>query len=694
MTSNQLVRDAACDYIRRGFKPIPVPRGEKGPKLPDWTTLSISEQEVPHYFKDTHEWNIGLILGEGVADVDCDCLEAVTAAQFVLPRTDFVYGRASKPQSHFFYRVGGGLTLNEQCKDPMDRKMIIELRALKKNGTVGQQSIVPPSLHGDSGEVITFHKNGQPASIDGNELAVLVRRAGAMALLALHWPDNGRHETGLALAGALANSGMAEDDAVKFLTDCYRCVLTHDLAALERTEAEVRDTYRKHEMGENHTGFTSAIAAIPAEVLGQALEWLGYQRTSGAAGWKGKLVRRNNGSIIPILKNAMIALRGAACWQGVLRFNEFSLKTECASVTPWGETVKEWMDHHDARVREWLEGEGIYVKGDVVASAVNAVARENGYHPVRDYLNGLTWDGNERLRRMLADYFGAEDTRLAEEIGRKWMVSAVARVFEPGCQADHMLILEGKQGIGKSTGLRALFEPWFSDDVADFDNKDAQMGMSGVWCIELSELAAIARRETEVVKAFVSRRVDRFRAPYERRLAEHPRQCVFAATTNEHDFLKDATGGRRSWPFEVGTVDRKRIVQDKNQLWAEAVTAYRAGVPWWIVEGEADLLADIQTAQGDRTEHDLWHEPISTYIENQEKTGQNAFTVAELLKGGVNKQVEHCDARDKARVHRVMRQLGYQPMQEPRGERRRYWANHKDAPIFHAAADDNPSVPF
>ena len=174
-------------------------------------------------------------------------------------------------------------------------------------------------------------------------------------------------------------------------------------------------------------------------------------------------------------------------------------------------------------------------------------------------------------------FLGVPDSPFVRAVGAKWMISAVARIFKPGCKADCALILEGLQGLGKSTAARVIADPWFSDEIAEFGSKDAAMQLSGVWVIELAELDSMNRAGVDVVKSFISRSNDRFRPPYGRRVTEVRRQCVFVGTVNGNDYLKDETGGRRFWPVQCESIDIDALRRNRTQLWAEA----RSTVSGW-----------------------------------------------------------------------------------------------------------------
>jgi predicted P-loop ATPase len=218
------------------------------------------------------------------------------------------------------------------------------------------------------------------------------------------------------------------------------------------------------------------------------------------------------------------------------------------------------------------------VGSNVAREAVQSVAYEQRFHPILRWLEGLQWDGTPRLDKWLSAYLGTPNTPLTRAIGRKFLISAVARVYKPGCKVDHMLIPEGKQGAQKSKALRALVgDDWFTDQLSDLGTKDASQDLRGTWVIELSELAAMQGREIERVKGYVSRQIDRYRPSYGRRAIDVPRQCVFIGTTNDDEYLPDSTGNRRFWPITCTTIDVDAIAHDRAQLWAEAVAAYHAG---------------------------------------------------------------------------------------------------------------------
>ena len=264
--------------------------------------------------------------------------------------------------------------------------------------------------------------------------------------------------------------------------------------------------------------------------------------------WQDELLRskaygdKTESSVLPILANGITALRLAPEWQGVLAYDEFRSNVVTLKPTPWGASpTNGWTDHEDRLTAEWLQRHRIFVSVEIASQAVQTVAAQHRVHPVRQYLETLRWDRIPRLDRWLATYLGVEESNYSYAVGTRWMLSAVARIYQPGAKADCCLILEGPQGIKKSTALRTLAGEYFTDELADLGSKDAALQLSGVWIVELSELDSLARSEIASIKAFTSRTTDRFRPPFGRRVIECPRQCVFAGTVNHTEYLRDET---------------------------------------------------------------------------------------------------------------------------------------------------------
>jgi predicted P-loop ATPase len=386
-----------------------------------------------------------------------------------------------------------------------------------------------------------------------------------------------------------------------------------------------------------------------------------------AEDWEVELIPGKNGAAAALLVNAVRALRTAPVWRGVIWHDAFRNRTTLRGHAPWMAAGLSpdapWTDRLDALTACWLQEHGIPVGDAIAGRAVATVAADSIFHPVLDYLVGCEWDGAPRLDAWLVDYLGSPDSPYGRAVGARWLIAAVARVMQPGCKADCALILEGPQGIKKSTALRTLAAPWFTDEISDLGTKDADMQLAGAWVVELAELDSISRGDVSRIKAFMSRTTDRFRPPYGHHVIEQPRQCVFAGTVNHNEYLRDETGGRRFWPIQCNTIRVDELSEARDQLWAEALHRYRADENWWLDTHTLTAAAEIE--QGGRYQSDAWQALIDEFCASVE-----TVSIGDLLKSALFLPIEKWGQPEQTRVARCLRAAGWERYQHRQGMQR------------------------
>ncbi len=399
--------------------------------------------------------------------------------------------------------------------------------------------------------------------------------------------------------------------------------------------------------------------------------------------WEADLDRNAEGLLKKNLGNIITVLGRDPRWRGCIAWDAFAeavVTTRPPPVRPGdlpqSHTSGEWTEEDTVRTVAWLSTEfGLDVAPHVVEQAITAVARKHVVHPVLDYLSGLTWDGTPRLDTFLTTHFGADDSAYVRGVSSRWMISAVARAFRPGCQADCTLVLESpEQGLGKSTGLAALVPErgWFADTGIHVGDKDSYQALRSKWIYELGELSALKGRDLERVKGFLSSSKDNYRPSYGRRNRDFPRQVIFCASTNESQYLVDRTGNRRFWPVAVTRVDRDAIVRDRDQLWAEAVHRFQEGEAWHV--NTAEFRALCETEQADRVHDHPWLEMIEKWLErpwvssfdstdgrtkSEVADVNQGLTTTQVLLGALRKRPNEISRGDETMAGEAMLELGW-----------------------------------
>lgn len=386
-----------------------------------------------------------------------------------------------------------------------------------------------------------------------------------------------------------------------------------------------------------------------------ALEGRGFQINDQT--WRQHMIMKADGDGLKSnsLQNAALLVQYEQRFAGIYAWNDFAKHVYLMRRPPWdvsGDltkwTPRKMIDADVTATAQWLEYSGMSTKRNDAGAVIDRVAQHNSFNPLQERIRSLKWDGVPRLSGTghgsnqygeddpilpwLSRYFGAEDNLENRAFGRKWMISAIARAMNPGCKVDTMLVIEGAQGLKKSTALRiiadAMVPGLFTDEISDPGSKDAGLQMQGKWIIEIAELDAFRRAENSSIKAWLTRQVDRFRRPYGKITEDFPRNCVLAGTHNVvggMGYLKDPSGARRFWPFAAHNIDLDALAKDAEQLWAEAAAAYEDGEQWWLDE-EEDRFAKI--AQEKRYETDPYDELIDRFVQTR-----TSVTVDKIMAG-------------------------------------------------------------
>lgn len=399
--------------------------------------------------------------------------------------------------------------------------------------------------------------------------------------------------------------------------------------------------------------------------------------------WKLKLTRNREMKIEGTLHNLVTIIEHDDRLQNLFWLNDSSNQVVMARKAPWpGSNRDEFVDTDSCELAAWLQNPdryGMKCGDDTVLKAVIAVARRHRRHPIREYLTALQWDGTPRIETMLIDMFGAGDNKYSRQASLCFMVGAVARVLwvDPknlalGAKVDFMLVLEGPQGKQKSTSLSELFGTyWFVETAESPTGKDFYQLLQGCWGVEIGEMDSFGKADVTAVKVAITRRTDKFRAPYERMPNSYRRECVFVGTTNDREYLKDATGGRRFLPVRAdGDVDVPRIIAERDQLWAEAVRMFLDGFQYWV------LPDDAPAEQAARYIADSWEARVERWLAGKfgpedkhapprllTHAGKVFWTTTdELLEYAIGMDPAKHTKADQMRISSIMKRLGTDPI--------------------------------
>jgi putative DNA primase/helicase len=342
----------------------------------------------------------------------------------------------------------------------------------------------------------------------------------------------------------------------------------------------------------------------------------------------------------------------------ILWFDEFFQRV--MTVKEGDNKVREWRDVDDIDLTVYLQEKlGLQKMTErVVRSAVELVAYRNTRNEPKDWMESLAWDQQPRIEAFFAQAFGTEDNEYTTAASRNWWIAMIARVYDPGCKFDNMVVLEGRQGKFKSTALDIIGGKWFMEATETIGHKDFLQSLNGKLLVEIAELDSFSKADIRSIKKTISCRVDTYRASFGRRAQDFKRRCVFVGSTNEDEYLEDSTGGRRFWPIKTGTIDLNLIREHRDQLFAEAVHKFKAGASWWVMPALAG------EEQESRRRADAWEDVVLPWL-----SGRDNVKLHDVATGCLNLPVSQFDKRAQMRLGAVMRCLGWIRKTERRGSK-------------------------
>ncbi len=405
------------------------------------------------------------------------------------------------------------------------------------------------------------------------------------------------------------------------------------------------------------------LADLPLEGLPLLPRWARDLRWARAKDQQGNEILK----LIPCPTNVIALLRHDRRWAGVLAIDEMAKRMTVTALPPWHDyepaaTSSCWNPDVDpTRMVDWFSrAYGFNLSAERVAACALVVAQDRALHPVKVWLERLPpHDGTTRVDLFFVRYFGAKDTPYTRTVGRCFILSLVARALRPGCKVDTVPVIEGAQGIRKSTGVKELVgDEWFGENTCEIGTKDAQLALHGKWLLEMPELAGMTKSQVEAIKAFYSRASDWIRPPYGKQFSDMKRSSVCVATTNDKQYLRDQTGNRRFWPVKCPHVDVEAIRADREQIFAEALALYRDGTAWWIEEKA--VLAEAAEQAERREAIDPWLARLASWLDEMTSSGKRGdvgITTGEAL-DSLGMPRDRQTPAEAARVGQILRKLG------------------------------------
>ena len=669
----------------------------KHPVEKAWQKQATSDVDAVRDLFRGHRGNIGILLGTNYVVVDVDgpegveSLEALSSDIGGLPTT--LTARTGSGGQHLIFQYAR----HQDPEQVTNRRFAPGLDVKTRNG----QFVAAPSIH-RSGDryrwTITAHPAALPDALferlrkpipmgtvsqlfSSDPTSILKRARAYMGRIDAAVSGAGGHAQTFSAARALiglVRNGLSESDAWALLDEYNaRCrppwsesELRHKFTEAQKatTIPSIEDRPMSGRQAQPRIDRDSQTVCNDSDADGDNSGGgdSGGGPPSAVEDWRTNFLYKpgKSNALEDVHENVAVILQYCPDWVGRVRRNEHA---NVVTVTdpPWhpsnahpkSKGTNPWTDSDSSRMVTWIHREHhLKLSNSDVDRAIEIVGDTNPYHPVRDYFRSLQWDRVQRIPDFAETYLGATPSQFNSFVFQWWFTAVCARTFTPGCKCDTVLILEGAQGIKKSSALRALAsEQWFSDTPLDLESKDAMVSMNGKLIIELPELESLRKSDSGRQKSFFSSPIDTYRPPYGRRDIVVPRQCVFVGTVNHHTYLSDSTGNRRYWPVACRAIDLEGIVRDRDQLWAEAVSLFEDGRTWW-----PDTAVEIQAcedAQNPRAEGDAWEPLIEAHLAVAGPDYEP--TVGDILRNAIGLEPGKWARADQMRVARSLQSLGY-----------------------------------
>ena len=582
-----------------------LPLDNKAPKVPKWSELPITQQQVEQWAAEKPKANIGLRCDQALmVDIDIEVpAEAERMTQLILDQFPGGLIRrrgASSKLALLYQRADLDIVYKSQGQKRYCHSGGGVVELFDNSGA--QMGIFSSGLDGGD-----YRWDGpSPLDVPFNELTPLtLKQWGALRQLLTR--------EGYVAARAPKpdqNSPLQTTDGppVPDLSEGWNTQVFSIIGQRVRSGADDA-TIEAEAMTWRQPGYSETETL--KEVRDLIRRWRAYV---AAETWEAQLQLSPRGIPRATMKNLLLTLQNAEPLQGGFRLNSLVQEVELAKPLPWRSDLGQIDTDDFTHLRAFFNELGMTPTKQDTMDAVYAIAAKRSFNPIQDYLTALEWDGIARLETQLPALLSIERNPYAAAALRCWMISAIARAMKPGCKVDTMLILEGAQGVGKSTALATLASrPWFLDNLADIGSgKTAEEQLRGKWVVEFAELDAMNKAEATRVKAFLTREKDNWRPLYRSANKDHPRSCVFAGSTNEDRYLRDATGGRRFLPVKVmHKIDIPKLSALRDQLFAEAFHLFNQGANWWLTDAEQALARSEQDL---RRERDPWEEVVEGYV--------------------------------------------------------------------------------